>query len=386
MSVRGRWAAGLLAAVHLAALGAGFLAPYSPLEQDRMLPWAPPTRVRLVDAAGRFHWRPFVYAPLEDEGAPGGYREDTSRPYPLRFLVPGAPYRLAGLVPARTHLLGVEEPARLFLLGSDGLGRDQLSRLLHGAQVSLAAGLLAAAIALALGWTIGTAAGFYRGWVDVGAMRAADLFLALPWLYLLLAVRAALPLHVPPAQALLMVVAVIGLVDWARPARLVRGVVLSSRERGYVLAARGFGASDLHLVRRHILPHTVPLLLTQAAVLVPQYVLAEMTLSFLGLGVAEPAPSWGNMLAPLQTIRRARRLLVGVGARPCPGSGLPRILRALGIALPIDAPTARPCRRPPSPARCRPGDGAGGPAGHGGRARPGGWPSRVRAARGARRR
>jgi peptide/nickel transport system permease protein len=89
-------------------------------------------------------------------------------------------------------------------------------------------------------------------------------------------------------------------VDWARPARLVRGVVLSARERGYVLAARGFGASDAHIVRRHILPHTVPLLLTQAALLVPQYVLAEVTLSFLGLGVSEPAPSWGNMLGALQ--------------------------------------------------------------------------------------
>ena len=300
MTARARWALGLLAAVHLAAAAAGFLSPYSPLDQDRMLPYAPPTRVRFVDAAGRFHWRPFVYAPLEDDGGPGAYREDTSRAYPVRFLVAGAPYRLAGLVPARTRLAGVEEPARLFLLGTDGLGRDQLSRLLHGAQVSLAAGLLAAAVALALGWTLGTAAGFYRGWVDVGAMRLADVFLALPWLYLLLAVRAALPLHVPPAQALLMIVAVIGLVDWARPARLVRGLVLSARERGFVLAARGFGASDLHLVRRHILPHTAPLFFTQAAVLVPQYVLAEVTLSFLGLGVAEPAPSWGNMLAPLQ--------------------------------------------------------------------------------------
>jgi peptide/nickel transport system permease protein len=290
VSGRGRWALGFLAAVHLAALFAGFLAPYAPLDQDRLLPYAPPTRVRFVDAEGRFHWRPFVYAAREDAGGPGAYLEDTSRAYPLRFLVPGAPYRL----------VGVEEPARLFLLGSDGLGRDQLSRLLHGAQISLAAGVLAAAIALALGWTLGTAAGFHGGWVDGATMRTADVFLALPWLYLLLGVRAALPLHVPPAQALLMIVAVVGLVDWARPARLVRGVVLSQRERGYVLAARGFGATDTHLVRRHILPHTVPLLLTQAAVLVPQYVLAEMTLSFLGLGVSEPAPSWGNMLAPLQ--------------------------------------------------------------------------------------
>jgi peptide/nickel transport system permease protein len=109
-----------------------------------------------------------------------------------------------------------------------------------------------------------------------------------------------LPLHLSPGQAFLLLVLVIGLVDWARPARLVRGTVLSARERNYVLAGRGFGASDLYLIRRHILPHTSGLLLTQAALLAPQYVLAEVTLSYLGLGVSEPVPSWGNMLASLQ--------------------------------------------------------------------------------------
>lgn len=289
-----------LAGVHLAALGAGFLAPYSPVEQNRTMPYAPPTRLRFVDAEGRFHLRPFVYATEERDDALGHYTEDRRRRHPVRFLVPGAPYTLGGLVRGRTHLFGVEEPARVFLLGTDGLGRDQLSRLLHGAQVSLVAGLLAAFLSLGLGWALGTIAGFYGDWVDTLVMRAAEVLLALPWLYLLLAVRAALPLHVPPAEAFLMLVVVIGVLDCARPARLLRGVVLSLRERNFVLAARGFGASDFYLIRRHIAPHAVGLVLTQAAVLVPQYVLAEMTLSFLGLGVSEPAPSLGNMLAALQ--------------------------------------------------------------------------------------
>lgn len=206
---------------------------------------------------------------------------------------------MAGLR-GRRHLFGVEEPARIFLLGTDGLGRDQLSRLLHGAQISLAAGLLAAALSLGLGWLAGTVAGFYGRWIDAVVMRGAELFLALPWLYLLFAVRAVLPLHMSAGRAFLMVVLVVGLVDWARPARLVRGLVLSARERNYVLAARGFGASDLYVIRRHIAPQTLRLVLTQAALLVPQYILAEVTLSFLGLGVSEPVPSWGNMLAALQ--------------------------------------------------------------------------------------
>ena len=131
-------------------------------------------------------------------------------------------------------------------------------------------------------------------------MRCVDIFMALPWLYLLLALRAFLPLHVGPVEAFLMLVAVIGTVGWARPARLIRGVVLSAKERSHILAARSFGAPDLYLLRRHILPETRDVVLTQAALLIPQYILAEVTLSFLGLGVGEPVPSWGSMLTSLQ--------------------------------------------------------------------------------------
>lgn len=288
----------VLAAAHAAALGAGFLAPYAPTEQHRALPYAPPTRLHFVDEGGHVHVRPFVYASVEEERSPGHYDEDRSRAFPVRLLV-DAPRDFGG-EGGGVRLAGVEEPAYLFLLGTDGFGRDQLSRLLYGARISLFAGLLATALSLGLGWILGTLAGFYGRWVDTILMRAADLFLALPWLYLLFAVRAMLPLHVSGGEAFLLIVVVIGLVDWARPARLVRGVVLSARERHYVVAARAFGASDLYLIRRHVAPQTAGIVLTQAALLVPQYILAEVTLSFLGLGVGEPAPSWGNMLASLQ--------------------------------------------------------------------------------------
>jgi peptide/nickel transport system permease protein len=148
-----------------------------------------------------------------------------------------------------------------------------------------------------LGLVLGVTAGFYGGWPDRLLMRGGELFLALPWLYLLLGVRAALPLHISPVQTFFAVIVIIGCVGWVRPARLIRGVALSGRERGFVLAARGFGASDLYLIRRHVLPMTLGVTLTQATVLIPQYILAELALSFLGLGVGEPIPSWGNMLA-----------------------------------------------------------------------------------------
>jgi peptide/nickel transport system permease protein len=285
-----------LAAAHVAAIAAPFLSPYDPAEQNRSLPYAPPTRPHMTDEEGRIHLRPRVYPIVRRMG--GAYEEDRRRSYPVTFFVRDAGSGEGGS--ARVHLFGVEEPARIFVLGTDGFGRDQLSRLLHGARISLFAGLMATVVSLGLGWALGTAAGFYGRWIDGILMRSAELFLALPWLYLLFAVRAVLPLRVSPGQAFLLLVLLIGLVDWARPARLFRGVVLSARERSYVLAARGFGASDLYLIRRHIAPQTAGLLLTQAALVAPQYVLAEVTLSFLGLGVGEPVPSWGNMLASLQ--------------------------------------------------------------------------------------
>jgi peptide/nickel transport system permease protein len=289
----------LLVALHALVLFAGFFAPYDPTEQDRKSPYLPPMRLHFVDNQGRVHARPFAFALKLREGSLDQYEEDRTRALPLKFMVRGASYRLLGLLPIHLHLFGAESE-RIYLLGSDAYGRDQLSRFLYGGRVSLFAGLLGAGVTVLIGLCVGAAAGYYGGWRDDLLMRVAELFLALPWLYLLFALRAFLPLAVSPLEAFLLIVAVLGAVGWARPARLVRGVVLSAKERDFVRAARGFGATDAYLLRRHILPATSSVLLTQAALLVPQFILAEMTLSFLGLGVPEPVPSWGNLLSSLQ--------------------------------------------------------------------------------------
>jgi peptide/nickel transport system permease protein len=289
----------VLGVLHGIVICAGFFAPYDPVEQDRKSPYLPPMRLHLVDAHGHLHARPFVYSLKLREGSFDQYEEDTAEPHPVKFFLSGARYRLLGLLSCRTHLFGAEN-ARIYLLGTDAYGRDQFSRLLFGGQVSLLAGLLGAGLTLLIGLFVGAVAGYYGGWRDSVLMRVAELFLALPWLYLLFALRAFLPLAVSPLEAFFLIIAVIGAVGWARPARLVRGVVLSAKERDFVRAARGFGATNGYLLRRHILPETSSVLLTQAAILIPQYVLAEMTLSFLGLGVPEPVPSWGNLLSSLQ--------------------------------------------------------------------------------------
>ena len=289
-----------LVTIHLAALFGGFLAPNSAIEQNRDLPWAPPTKLRFVDVEGRFHLRPFVHPRTPDPAQLGVYNEDRSRPFAMRFFVRGDQYRLAGLLPTDLHFVGVDAPGRLYFLGTDGFGRDVFARTLVGGRISLFAGLLAASLALLLGTLLGGTAGFFGGRTDAVLMRIAELFLALPWLYLLLAVRAFLPLNLSPLRAFLLLVAVIGLIGWARPARLVRGITMSARERLFVTAARGFGASNSHLLRQHVLPQALSLLTTQAAILIPSFVLAEVTLSFLGLGIAEPQPSWGSLFAELQ--------------------------------------------------------------------------------------
>jgi peptide/nickel transport system permease protein len=297
--IRRRIFMGLLLALHLPILFAGFIAPYNPAAQNREFPYAPPVLIHFVDDRG-IHLRPFFYAQVATDD---GYRYDISTPHSIRFFVKGDEYEVFGVFKSGLHLFGIEDTARIFLMGTDSFGRDEFSRLLYGGQISLAAGLLATFITLLVAAVMGTVSGYYGKWIDEALMGSAELFLSLPWLYFLLVVRSLLPLHVSPTTTFMLLIAVIAVIGWARPARLIRGIVLSARSREYVVAARGFGASDFYLLRRHVLPQAVGVLLTQAALLVPQYVAAEVTLSFFGLGVSEPTPSWGNMLSVLQQYR-----------------------------------------------------------------------------------
>jgi peptide/nickel transport system permease protein len=296
VSRRLKLALALLTVMHIPIIFAGFFAPYDPTEQHRSHSYAPPTRLHFVDDQGGFHLRPFVYPWVAQDR--GGFVEDRSHAFELLILekVQGP---IGSSLP-RWRLFTVEEPGRIFLLGTDYVGRDVYSRLLHGGRVSLSAGIVATFLSLCIGFLLGGTSGYFGGRFDDLVMRLTEVFMALPWLYLLLAVRAFLPLSLSPVQTFLLLIAIIGVINWSRPARLIRGVVLSTKERDYVQAARGFGASHLYLLRRHIMPATFGVVLTQATLLVPQYILAEVTLSFLGLGAGEPTPSWGAMLATLR--------------------------------------------------------------------------------------
>ncbi len=188
-------------------------------------------------------------------------------------------------------------PSHRFPLGSDGLGRDQLSRLLYAARTSLLSATAAALIAVLLGGFAGALSAEAGGWLDSLLMRLADFSMALPWTYTLLAVRAALPLDLPQASTFLSMMLVLGLAGWARPARIARAVVFQARSADYVLASMSFGASRLYLLKNHLLPEARSALTVHFVLVLPHFLMAEATLSFLGLGFSDAMPSWGNLFS-----------------------------------------------------------------------------------------
>ncbi len=195
-------------------------------------------------------------------------------------------------------------PSRAFPLGTDELGRDRLSRLLAGSRVSLLCAPTAALVATAIAAAIGMVAGYFGGWLDETATALTDLFLSLPWLFVLLTLRSLLPLNVTPWASTAATLLLLGGVGWASGARLVRASVAEMRCAGSILHARACGCSGARLLCFHLLPNLRPVLSAQFWILVPVFLLTEANLGLLGLGIAEPVPSLGNMLADLQNYQR----------------------------------------------------------------------------------
>jgi len=290
------WSLWVLVALYLAALCADLVAPYPYDLQMRDYSLAPPTRIHVVDARGRFHLRPFVYRVRCTNYALAQYEEDTSELYPVRLWVRREGRRMLG-IPLNRALFGVDEPATLFLFGADMHGRDTFSRVIHGARISLSIGLLGVSISFALGLIIGGIAGYLGGAVDTLLMRLVEIVMTFPSFYLMLALRATFSPKLTSLQVYLLIVVILSCIGWAGLARVIRGMVLSLKEEEYVLAGRALGLSALRIIVRHIIPNTFSYTITALTLSVPGYILGESALSLLGLGIQEPYPSWGNMLS-----------------------------------------------------------------------------------------
>jgi peptide/nickel transport system permease protein len=293
----------VLGIFYLLALFAPFVSPYPEEEMDRTKYFHPPQRLHWVRADGSFSLRPYVRdTRLVDIGS-FEYQEDPERELPLRFFVPGYAYELLGVIPSNIHLFGVDSPARVQLLGTDSSGRDLLSRLLYGARISLTVGVVGIAISFTLGLLLGGIAGYFGGLADTVIMRFTELLLSIPSLYLIIALRAVFPLDLPSHQVYLGIVAILAFIGWAGLARVIRGLVLSMRKSEYVTAAEALGFSRLRVIARHVLPNTMSYVIVAATLSIPGYILGEVILSFLGVGVQEPSASWGNMLNQARSIR-----------------------------------------------------------------------------------
>ena len=279
-----RGAAGLLALLTLVAIAAPLVSPHDPSVRFADLPDAPPTRLRLFAADGRwcglcFHPQRLVNR-LERR-----FEADTAAPAPVHLFSRGRLIADSG-----------DPGAPLLLAGTDGAGRDVFARLIFGARASLGIALLAVLGAVVLGLTIGGVAGAQGGWVDTWLMRLADVIAVLPAIYVVVTLRAALPLVLPAATLVVLITLLLAVVGAPWIARGVRAIVSVERTLGHVEAARALGASSRRILLQHLLPATTGFITRQAALLLPAFVLAEATLSFVGLGLPDTVPSWGTSL------------------------------------------------------------------------------------------
>ncbi|WP_246658164.1 ABC transporter permease [Rhizobium sp. FKY42] len=289
----------------LSALFADFISPYRPADIDKLNTFVPPASIHLFHD-GKFQG-PFIYAlkrSRDPETARVIYERDTTKIVPISFFVEGPEYDLLGLVPTKIHLFGAaDKRQKVNLLGTDSLGRDLFTRLLYGARVTLSAGLIGVAFSFVIGLFIGAIAGYYGGLIDALIQRLMEFIRSVPTIPLWMGLAAALPIAWDPLFVYVLITFILALIGWTHLARVVRGRFFALRNEDYILAARLAGASEYRIITRHMLPAMTSYIIAAVTLAIPEMILGETALSFLGLGLRPPVVSWGVLLQDAQNLR-----------------------------------------------------------------------------------
>jgi len=293
-------------------LFAEFVAPYRLDYQSDHLE-SRPQPIVFKNPQGNFSLRPAVYGLNQEVDLATRRRTwvvDQEQIYPISLFIKGQPYKLFGLISTSIHLFGVDTVkypnGTVFLFGTDRLGRDLFSRIFYGGRLSLLLGLIGQFFTLILGMVMGVISGYYGGATDILIQRLVEFVGAFPDIPLFMALAAAIPVTWSPILVYFMLTLILVFIRWGGLARQVRGLILSLREREYVLAAQSAGASDRRIMFRHLLPGTLSHVIVIATLMIPGMILSETALSWLGLGLRPPLTSWGVLLQEVSSVRVIR--------------------------------------------------------------------------------
>lgn len=287
-----------------------FLAPYSSERFWSQYTYAPPPTIYWFDYGenGGLGFRPFVYG-YKIATDPVALRRTFTIDYEtkirLGLFVDGQPYKLWGLIPMTTHLFGpVEKDSPpFFLIGADRLGRDMISRIIYGTRISLSIGLVGVALSLVLGIILGGISGYYGGTVDNIIQRVIEFLRSIPTIPLWLGLAAALPKDWGPLQVYFGITIILSLIGWTFMARVVRGKFYALKTEDFVVAARLDGSNEMRIILRHMVPSFMSHIIASITTSIPNMIISETSLSFLGLGLRPPIVSWGVLLQEAQNIR-----------------------------------------------------------------------------------
>lgn len=287
------------------AIFADFFCPTNLDQTDFKQSNMPPQRVRFIDAEGKFHLRPFVYNLMLDydpDTFEPIWKEDTSKPYPIRFFIKSWSYKLVGFIPLQRHLFGVDQGGTIYLLGTERMGRDLWGRACWAGRISLSMSIFAALISLSFGSVVGVTSGYYGGGVDWILQRIVEFLLSFPQLPVWMALAAVIPKQWNSLTVFMVMAVIFAALSWTSVAREVRGKVMSFGKTDFILAAKEMGASDARIILKHLYPNCLSHVIVSLTLGIPGIIMAESFLSFLGIGIQEPLVSWGFLMKNAQAL------------------------------------------------------------------------------------